>query len=714
MNASLEPGTQLGAYRIESAIGAGGMGAVYRALDTRLGRAVALKVLHGEHSDRFESEARAIAALNHPNICTLYDVGPNYMVMEYLEGRPVKGPLAAERAVAIGLEIVSALEAAHSKGIIHRDLKPDNILMTSSGVKLLDFGLARRNLNDAEATRTGSGVIMGTWAYMSPEQMAGRAVDARSDIFSFGIVLFELLTGHRPAPGETLRYEANAVPGALAAVVSRCLEREPERRFENAAALAGALRASLAAPAEAEPSVAVLPFSNLTADPANEYFSDGLAEEIINALARLPGMKVTARTSAFAFKGRNTDVREISRSLGVEHVLEGSVRTAGTRVRILAQLSNALNGLQEWSERYDREMTDIFAVQDEISSAVAAALEMRLAPRAPAVSRSRSVHPGAYHAYLEGNHHALSRTAEGFARARECFDRAIHLAPDYALPYAGLAELLSQAAFFTVRPQTVLPAALAAAEKAIQLDASTPETYAARGMIRGAFERQWELAGADLDRAVDLNPSSGVAHFRRSIWSQLQRGRMEDARLGMERALALDPLSPLVRIGELVLHFVRGDRGAALGAARTNLRMFPSVWVNTAFAALGLNGEGFAGEALAALERARVLEPGNPFLIATEALIHGEQGRAEQARMLRAQLEDIAQTRYVSGYAFALADSGSDQMDRVFDDLERSLVENDPWPFVLFGETPLTRLWSTPEFVAHPRRQALLARMNLA
>ncbi len=708
----LAPGTRLGAYEVHSVIGAGGMGQVYRATDTRLGRTVALKVLNGEHSERFESEARAIAALNHPHICTLYDIGPDFLVMEYLSGSPVRGPLEPTRAVEIAIQIASALEAAHAKGIIHRDLKPDNILLTASGIKLLDFGLARQEAPDAETTRTGTGLIMGTWAYMAPEQMQGLAADARTDIYAFGLVLFELLAGHRPAPGESVREALPQTPDALAAVVSRCIERDRDRRYCSATLLIEALRESLQAEA-AEPSIAVLPFSNLSADPENEYFSDGLAEEIINALTRLPGIKVTARTSAFAFKGRAGDVRQISQTLGVAHVLEGSVRKAGNRVRITAQLVNAVDGLQVWADRFDREMTDIFAVQDEISASVVGALRVRLGAKTPPNLRSRVSNVDAYNAYLEGQHHGNQRTAEGFARARECFERAMRLAPGYALPYAGMSELLSQIAFFRVRPSTVLPQALAAAERAIELDPSTAEAYAARGLIRGAFYRQWDSARSDFDRVLELNPSLGLGYFRRSTWSMLQLGRFDQASTDMERALALDPLSPLVRIGEIIFHYVRGDRGGALRAARANLELFPTIWVNGAFGALGLNGEGYAGEALAAVERAQAIEPENPILMATAALIHGEQNRPELVRPLLDRLERMAATRYVSPYAFALAYSGGDDLDKVFNYLEQSIDENDPWPFVLFGATPLTRMWSTPAFARHPKRVELLKKLNL-
>src|SRR5580658_6168110 len=389
---ALTAGTRLGPYEILAPIGSGGMGEVYRARDPRLGREVAIKFLHAKYSDRLESEARAIAALNHPHICAVYDVGPDYLVMEYIEGTPLKGPLAHTEAVRLGAQIAQALEAAHAKGITHRDLKPANILVTASGVKLLDFGLAKLTVaEDFDATRTIAGTMSGTAGYMSPEQAQGQAADPRSDIFSFGVVLYEMLSGRRAFAGDTaiaiiaaiVRDEPRPIDAApeLHAIVTRCLRKSPAERFQSAADLRIALEsAAMAKPTEKQPSIAVLPFANMSRDVDDEYFSDGLAEEIINALTQISGLKVIARTSAFAFKGKNEDIRKIAETLGVSNVLEGSVRRAGNRLRVTAQLIHAADGTHLWSQRYDREMTDVFAVQDEIAAAITSALQLKLSP----------------------------------------------------------------------------------------------------------------------------------------------------------------------------------------------------------------------------------------------------------------------------------------------------------------------------------------------
>ncbi|HYV63992.1 MAG TPA: protein kinase, partial [Bryobacteraceae bacterium] len=395
------PGTRVGPYEILALLGSGGMGEVYKATDTRLGRTVAIKFLKAAYTDRLDREARAIAALNHPHICTIHDVGPDYLVMEYLEGAPLGSPVPVENAIRLALEIAAALEAAHAKGIVHRDLKPGNIFVTQAGVKLLDFGLAKlrsgQDGSDDTLSMTQAGTVVGPVAYMSPEQAQAKPLDARSDIFSFGLVLYEMLSGQRAFSADTgiavmaaiVRDEPRPlkVTPDLERIITRCLRKAPADRFQTMGEVRAALEQVSLKPAQEQPSIAVLPFSNMSADKENEYFSDGLAEEIINVLAQVPGLKVTARTSAFAFRGKEQDITKIAEALRVRTILEGSVRRAGNRIRVTAQLINAQDGYHLWSERYDREMADVFALQDEIAAAIAGALRVRLAAKPPEVRR---------------------------------------------------------------------------------------------------------------------------------------------------------------------------------------------------------------------------------------------------------------------------------------------------------------------------------------
>ncbi len=428
----LSAGDKLGPYQILAPIGAGGMGEVYRAKDPRLNRDVAIKVSASQFSERFEREAKAIAALNHPNICQIYDIGPNYLVMEFIEGTPLHGPLPLDRALRYAMQICDALDAAHKKSITHRDLKPANILVTATGVKLLDFGLAKMGASSAapasdDATQTSDltevGTVLGTASYMSPEQAKGEPTDARSDIFSFGVVLYEMLSGRRAFSRNSAIETMAAIvrdepapldaPSSLSAIVTRCLRKLPASRFQTMNEVRAALEQATATATAKTPSIAVLPFANMSADKENEYFSDGLAEEILNLLAKIPGLKVIARTSAFAFKGKEQDIRKIAETLNVGTILEGSVRRAGNRIRVTAQLIEAENGSHLWSERYDRDMTDVFAIQDEIAQAISEALKVRLAPRA------QTVNIEAYQNYLKGKYYRAAFTPESLAKAKE-------------------------------------------------------------------------------------------------------------------------------------------------------------------------------------------------------------------------------------------------------------------------------------------------------
>src|SRR5258708_11969149 len=462
----LSVGDRLGPYEVVALIGKGGMGEVYRARDPRLNRDVAIKVSASEFSERFEREAKAIAALNHPNICQIYDIGPNYLVMEFIEGTPLRGPLPLDRALRYAVQICDALDAAHKKSITHRDLKPGNILVTASGVKLLDFGLAKKGTasvppapDAATQTRdlTEVGTVLGTAAYMSPEQAKGEPTDARSDIFSFGVVLYEMLSGRRAFSRNSAIETMAAIvrdepapldaPSSLSAIVTRCLRKAPAERFQTVAEVRVALEGAVAK-REQQPSIAVLPFANLSADKDNEYFSDGLAEEILNGLTPLPGLRVIARASAFAFRGREHAIAEIGEKLSVGSVLHGSVRRSGSRIRVNVQLINVSDESQLWSERYDREMRDVFDIQDEIAQAIVEKLEVKLGTKSgqPLVKRYTE-NPEAHSLYLKGNFHLYHFTPEELEKGKVCLEQAVALEPNHAPAWVQLAEVYIASCF---------------------------------------------------------------------------------------------------------------------------------------------------------------------------------------------------------------------------------------------------------------------------
>ena len=562
------PGTPLGPYELIAAIGAGGMGEVWKARDTRVDRVVAIKRLRAEHAERFTHEARAIAALNHPRICQLYDVGPDYLVMEYVEGEILKGPVAVADALRLAVQIAEALAAAHRKGIVHRDLKPGNILVNENGAKLLDFGLAQRDApllsGDATVSVPASerGALVGTVAYMSPEQAQGQTVDARSDVFSFGAVMYELLSGRQAFRGDTPFATITAVvneesapldaPATLARIVSRCLAKRPRDRFQSMADIIAALEKAVISPAARHPSIAVLPFANMSRDPDDEYFSDGLAEELLNLLAQVPGLKVTARTSSFAFRGKEQDIRRIAETLGVSNVLEGSVRRAGSRIRVTAQLINAEDGYHLWSERYDRELTDVFAIQDDIAQAIARALQLKLTAK---TDRHIPTVP-AYEALLKARHHWRAYQPEAHARAKEYCEQAIALDPAYAAPHALLGFNYLLATTHSGRPmREVAPLIRREALKTLELDPFETDAHFLLGAVAAVHDYDWTEAGRQFQLAMASPSVPAEAHWAYAALYLSVFGRFEESTAEMRRAVEQDPLSVLWR-GILMGHLV--------------------------------------------------------------------------------------------------------------------------------------------------------------
>ena len=559
------------------------MGEVYKAKDLKLDRHVVIKVLRPELADdserlrRFEQEARAASALNHPNIVTVHDLGEQqgapYIVMEYVAGVTLRemlagGPLPHDKVVRYVAQLAAGMAKAHQAGIVHRDLKPGNIIISEDGfLKIVDFGLAKLSAPwtvDSEASTianvaTTPGTILGTVGYMAPEQAKGQSGDFRSDQFSFGAIVYEMETGKRAfgreTPAETLAailnddIDLDAEAMTFAGIVARCLNKDPDERWPRTQDLVDALSVSESSVAPKEPSVAVLPFSNTSADPEQEYFCDGMAEEIINALSRVRGLRVVARTSAFAFKGKQHDVREIGKILNVETLLEGSVRKSGDRIRITTQLVNIADGYQLWSERYDRKLTNVFDIQDEISLAVVSQLKVELLGQEKASTTKRTMSDvDAYNLCLLGRHHWYKFTEDGMKAARGHFEEALELAPDSARAHAGLADVYlagGGVGLSLFRGIDVLPKAKFHAEKAIALDPGLGQAYGTLGLLRTWFEWDWAAAEQVMNRGVEIEPSSAGGYICRSYYLTIV-GRHEEAIGDIQRGIELDPVSSIL------------------------------------------------------------------------------------------------------------------------------------------------------------------------
>jgi TolB-like protein/Flp pilus assembly protein TadD len=702
-------------YLIEEKLGAGGMGTVFRALDEKLGRRVALKfplpgVIPGpEARERFIAEARAASSLDHPNICTIFDIdstedGETFIVMPFYEGETLdqviaRGPLPFDRAIGIAMQIARGLAAAHEELIIHRDIKPQNIVVTPrEAVKILDFGLAK--LATGRVTRPGQ--VIGTPAYMSPEHLRGEPLDPRADIWAVGVVLYEMLAGHTPFPSERIESIIHSVlsephvqlslvrsdlPALVDTIVDRALAKDPRLRYERIEQMIadlGTLQSDgdtmamtvRRAAASRKTSIAVLPFADMTAGRDQGYLCDGIAEEILAALRRIPDLYVASRTSAFQFREYGADVREIGSKLHVDHVLEGSVRRSGDRVRIAAQLINVADGYRLWYERYDREIRDIFAVEDEIADNIAAALEVTLgSERAKPAGPMSSSEAEAYEAYLQGREFSHQLRRKAFEIALQSFRRAIEVEPRYARAYAGIAYCNACLRLYFGAGIETVAAAEEASRKAVEIDPELADARAARGLalfLTGASED----AERELHRAIELDPMLYDAHY---IYGRVAfgQGRVAEAAAHFREACRIVPEAYdswyflgmcYRRLGEP--EKAHGAAVACIEAARKRLRAHPD---DTRALTMGAAIFAELGEPERAekwVRRATAIDPDEPIIEYNAACVYTALGRIDEA---------------ISCLAVSVGQGA----------LAKSWVENDP------DLDPLR---------ADPRFQALLAR----
>jgi serine/threonine-protein kinase len=665
------------AYTIERELGHGGMATVFLARDAKHHRHVALKVLDRQlaaslGTERFLAEIRVTANLQHPNVLPLFDSGETdgllFYVMPFVDGESLRakldreGQLPVDEALRIASAIASALDYAHRHGVVHRDVKPENVLLSDGVPMVADFGIAKAvvssRLDDASTNPglTRDGLSLGTPSYMSPEQAMCEAVDARSDIYALGCVLYEMLSGDAPFTGPSaqsviakhlaaavpsIRVVRDSVPLNVDAAIARAMAKEPAVRFPNAAQFAAALVS--AAPGESLPdgsrlmSVAVLPFANMSADKENEYFGDGLAEEIINVLAQVPTLKVAGRTSSFFFREKDVEFGEIGRRLNVGHILEGSVRTAGKHIRVTAQLIKVTDGFHLWSERYDREMTDIFAIQDEITQSIAAALKVRLSPEAVTFRRP-TPNLRAYAAYLEARDHWVRPTPESLVQVKECLEHAIELDPTFALAHSLLGAHYTMLANIGFRPaREVIPLARAAEQAALRIDPLLPEAHALLGVCAGT-DFDWNEAEREWRLAMRREPVSRDVRFWYGNHYLLSIGRNAEAVDSMARGLEEDPLNVLYRH-----HFAVGLRHAGrLEDAEAELRRILEIDENFPLALNTLGAIcaqlGQFEEALTLTEKAYALTPWRHPVIGQLAALLVRGGATNRADALLKEL----------------------------------------------------------------------------
>ncbi len=792
-------GETLSHYRILSKLGSGGMGVVYEAEDLSLERRVALKLLpgslaaagDGEALERFKREARAASSLNHPNICVIHEIaedkGHTFIVMELMRGETLtrsigKKPMDTERVLELGAQIADALEAAHARGIVHRDIKPANIFVTERGqAKLLDFGLAKQAssgdlLVSGTELETGSfperltrsGTLLGTVAYMSPEQARGQELDQRSDLYSFGTVLYEMATGSLPfagrKPGEVLEaifsqepvapVRRNAqVPVELERIIAKAMEKDRTLRYQSAsemrtdlqrlrrdtgagrlagssgmraapgppellrhwpwiatgaagliAAAAAALwlgreagrdgRGTAATPQTA--SVAVLPFVDMSPDKDQEYFTDGLAEELLNVLAKNPQLRVAARTSSFQFKGMTADVASIGKQLRVGAILEGSVRTAGKRVRITAQLIKVEDGFHLWSETYDRKLDDIFAVQDEIARAVAGALKVRLLGK-PGDAAVGTANAEAYGLYLQGRYFAARRSRESLEKSIAYHEQALRLDPQHARGWVSLAAArMSQAGSGYVPVDEGYRKARTELEKALELDPNLAEAHAGIGWIRMSYEWDWSGADAAYKKALELEPGNAVI-IRVAARLASTLGRFDEAIVLERRAVELNPLSTATQ-GNLALDLWRAGRlDEAEAAYRRALELNPDYpQVHTAIGRILLRSNPEAALREIELEK-------EPFwrryglALAYHALGRKPEADAALAELLGKEKESWA-FQIAEVYAFR------GEKDAAFEWLERAYALRDGGLTDMIGDPLLASLEADPRYAAFLER----------
>ncbi|MBN2103030.1 protein kinase [bacterium] len=743
-------------YKILKELGRGGMGVVYKAEDTKLKRSVALKFLHtsatkdksgkliGAHNDvPLQTEAQGAASVNHTNVCTIYEInkadGHIFIAMEYVQGRTLKDivgahghvPQSIDAIIDYATQIAQGLQAIHEKGMVHRDIKSENILITDKGqVKIMDFGLVKSmSVKDRVTDQDSSG---GTVAYMSPEQIRGESIDHRSDIWSFGVVLYEMLIGSLPFTGKNVYAMIDSIlneepesmtglrmdiPEVLERMTYRALGKKKEDRFQDVQEILADLKKSQkfiesiplnekTASKKTKPSIAVLPFINMSADPEQEYFCDGITEEIINALTNIGSLHVVARTSAFFFKGKDVKLRDIGKELNVETVLEGSVRKSGRRLRITAQLINVENDYHIWSEKYDRELEDIFEIQDDISLAIAEALKIRLLnkEKAAVIKRHTDNHQ-AYELYLKGNYFWNQRSEEGYHKAIECFQKAIEKDPNYARAYVGIAKCYWALGLYFIDPDVALPKTVEAANKALEIDDKIGEAYVAASNSC-LFSFDWKESIKQCKRAIVMDLQDIYTYHCYSNTLALI-GKHDEAISVIKQALELDPLSLNMNsvAGFLLLFARRFDE--AIEKFHKILEIDPDFQHSLMYLGITYIAKTMIEEAIDTFHKFYSLSEESPLATGLLGYAYARAGRKKDALQLLTQLTNLSESRHVLSLHRALIYLGLGEYNQTFEYLEKSYKKHE----ILFPF--LSSISIFDPIRKDPRYIILMKKMNL-
>jgi serine/threonine protein kinase/Flp pilus assembly protein TadD len=737
-----------GRYEIIEELGRGGMGKVYRVEDRKIKEEIALKLIKPEivadikTIERFRNELKLARKIRHKNVCQMFDLGEwkgtHFITMEYISGEDLKSfirrskQLSIPAAIAIAEEVCKGLKEAHNLGIIHRDLKPSNIMIDRDGnARIMDFGIAR-TLKDKGIT--GSGVMIGTPEYMSPEQAGGKELDESSDLYSLGVILFEMVTGQLPFEGETplsiaIKHKSEAPPDpgevnphisdTLRGLILRCLAKDPQKRYRKTEDLLLNLQkieipepeSNKRAKSLWKSSIAVLPFKNMSADHEQEYFCEGLSEELINALTQIKDLRVVARTSAFFFKDKEIDIREIGRKLNVETVLEGSVRKAGKRLRITAQLINVADGYHLWSERFDRELADVFDIQDEISLAITDKLKLKLlGGEKKRLTRRYTEDVDSYNIYLKGLYLRRRLKAEDIQKSIDLFSLAIEKDSNNALAWAGLAYAHMVACFYGgASPKDVYPIAQKAVKKALELDDQLAEAYETRSTISAYLEWDWDNAIKYIQRAIDLKPGYAWGYFHLANIILYKRNFEESIRI-FQKALELDPLNVAFNrnLGHAYLAF--GDLKTAIETLKRTIEMDPTFPAAHFLLGCAYMREAMYPEALEEMRKEKHYQ--RAFMNCIIGIIHNLRGDKEKAyeilnKYTEQAQQEKAQKEYGPYYGLAVLCFSLVEDDLGFEWLDKAYEARDTFMYQIKIDFLLDRVRSDPRF------RVLLKKMKL-